>query len=207
MPVTRHSLILRIAQGGDSVSWEEFFSTYRPFLHNVVRRRGVNEHDACDIVQDVFVTLLRVLPQFEYRSERGRFRGWLKTIVQNIATDRLRRRRRLREVVMVDELESQKRIADDADGDGASRLQTLELALQQVKSMSSPTTWLCFQEHLLNGRTAAELGEEIGLSPGAIYVNASRTLSRIRAKCADFDADLVSAPRTSARLADRVGAV
>ncbi len=198
MPVTRDSLILRVAQGGDAVSWEEFFSIYRPFLHNVVRRWGVNEHDACDVVQDVFVTLLRVLPQFEYRSERGRFRGWLKTIVQNIAIDRLRRRGRLREVVIGDELEAEKRLADDDSWDDGYRLQTLEFALQQVKSTSSPTTWLCFEEHLLKGRKAAEVSDDIGLSPGAIYVNASRTLSRIRAKCAEFDADLVSGPRASA---------
>ncbi len=199
MPVTRDSLILRIAHGGDAVSWEEFFSIYRPFLHNVVRRWGVNEHDACDVVQDVFVTLLRVLPQFEYRSERGRFRGWLKTVVQNIAIDRLRRRGRLREVAIGDELETHELFQDDEDRDDAVRRQTLQSALQQVKATSSPTTWLCFEEHLLKGRTAAEVSADTGLSPGAIYVNASRTLSRVRTKCAEFDAGLAGPPRTSAR--------
>ena len=197
MPVTRDSLILRIAHGGDAVSWEEFVSIYRPFLHNVVRRRGVSEHDACDVVQDVFVTLLRVLPQFEYCSERGRFRGWLKTIVQNIAIDRLRRRGRLREVVIGDDLEAHELFRDDEDRDDACRRQTLQAALQQVKSTSSPTTWLCFEEHLLKGRKAADVSADIGLSPGAVYVNASRTLSRVRARCAAFDTGLTNAPRAS----------
>ncbi len=197
MPVTRDSLILRIAHGGDAVSWEEFVSIYRPFLHNVVRRRGVNEHDACDVVQDVFVTLLRVLPQFEYCAERGRFRGWLKTIVQNIAIDRLRRRSRLREVAIGDELEAYELFSNGEDWDETSRRQAMQSALQQVKSASSPATWQCFEEHFLKGRKAAEVSADIGLSTGAVYVNASRKLSRVRARCAKFDTRPTDTLRTS----------
>jgi len=201
MPATRDSLILRITQGGDSASWKEFYAIYRPFLHNVVRRWGVHEHDACDIVQDVFVTLLRTLPRFEYRSERGRFRGWLKTVVQHIAIDHLRRRGRKREVVLGADLPTMKLPADDRQWDDAYRRQVLQFALRQVRSRSSPATWSCFEEHILKERTAADVGEDLGLTSGAVYVNASRTLARIRAKCSEFDADLVNPARTSARRA------
>ncbi|MGD9854932.1 MAG: RNA polymerase sigma factor [Planctomycetaceae bacterium] len=199
MPVTRDSLILRISRGGDPASWEEFFAIYYPFLHNVVRRWGVDDHDACDIVQDVFVTLLRALPQFEFRPERGRFRGWLKTIVQNIAIDRLRRRGRLREVVIGEEPCAAELPASDDEWDAAYQEQVASFAIQQVRSTSAPATWRCFEEHFLKARPASDVAQEIGLSSGAVYMNASRTLSRIRAKCADYDADLVGAPRSLGR--------
>lgn len=193
MPVTRDSLILRITHGGDSVSWTEFNDIYRPFMHNVVRRYGVKEHDACDIVQDAFLTLVRRLPRFEYRSERGRFRGWLKTIVQNLVVDRSRRRGRRREVGMTDAHPVSRSCEVDQEGEAAHKRQILQAALQEVRATSSPATWQCFEEHCLNRRTAADVSEQLGLTCGAVYMNASRTLARVRAKCAESDSEFGSA--------------
>lgn len=191
MPVTRDSLILRISQGGDPVSWDEFVAIYRPFLHNVLRRRGIGDHDACDVVQDVFVTLLRTLPRFQYRAERGRFRGWLKTIVQNMAADRLRRRGCLREVAIPQDMQAGSTRPADDDWDRVYHAQIARSAMDEVRLRSTQTTWACFEGHVLNRRAAAEIAAELGLSCAAVYMNASRTLSRIRARCAAYEADLV----------------
>jgi hypothetical protein len=42
----------------------------------------LQDSDLADLVQDVFTTLVRVLPEFEYDSRKS-FRGWLKTILMN----------------------------------------------------------------------------------------------------------------------------
>jgi len=187
---TRDSLILRITQGGDHLSWEEFFAIYQPFVFSVVKRLGIRDQDASDIVQDVFVTLVRALPQFEFQSEKGRFRGWLKTIVRNSVIDWFRRRGRSREVSL-DALETQKVfLDDDLEWDAAYCTQVLRFAIERIKADSNSVTWYCFEEHLLQGRKAAEVGEDCGLTAGAVYANASRTLSRVRRKCAAFDSDL-----------------
>ncbi|MBX3437255.1 MAG: sigma-70 family RNA polymerase sigma factor [Planctomycetaceae bacterium] len=201
MPVTRNSLILRVAEGGDAMSWEEFVAIYQPFLHNVVRRTGMNDHDACDIVQDVFLMLLRTLPRFEYRSERGRFRGWLKTIVQNMVVDRLRRKGRSREIPIGDEAVVELAPRTDDAWNREYRLQVARFAQEQVQSSSAEVTWLCFEEHVLKRRTAAEVAAQLGLSCGAVYMNASRTLARIREKCAEFDADLINGREAADRRA------
>lgn len=192
MPITRDSLILRITQVGDTVSWREFHAIYGPYLHNLVRHWGLKEHDACDVVQDVFITLLRSLPGFRYRSQKGRFRGWLKTIAHRVVIDRLRRRGRMREVAIGREVIAKKLRPADEQVDHAYHSQVLQHAIRQVKSRSQPATWLCFEEHYLKARPAAEVGEELGLSSGAVYVNTSRTFERIRAICADFDCSLTS---------------
>ncbi len=188
--ITRDSLILKITQGGDPLSWEEFFAIYRPFLFGVVKRSGVQDQDASDIVQDVFVTLIRALPQFEYQSEKGRFRGWLKTLVRNTTIDWFRRRGRAREVPL-DEMRGTPDLpADDCEWDAAYRTQVVNVALQRLEAESQSTTWFCFDQHILKGRQASEVGSECGLAAGAVYVNASRTLARLRRKCAACDTDL-----------------
>lgn len=190
MAITRDSLILRITQGGDPLSWDEFFGLYQPFLTGMVKRWGIDDQDASDIVQDVFVTLIRSLPQFEYRSERGRFRSWLGTVVRNATVDWFRRRGQSREVSLNACQCPEDSGVDSCDWDEAYQEQVLHTALQSVQLESHPTTWYCFEGHILQGRRASEVGAECGLATNAVYVNSSRTLTRIRAKCEAFDADL-----------------
>ena len=47
---------------------------------------GLPEHEAADLVQDVFIRLLKQLPLFEYDRNRS-FRAWLKTVTLNRARD------------------------------------------------------------------------------------------------------------------------
>ncbi|MCA9075496.1 MAG: RNA polymerase sigma factor [Planctomycetaceae bacterium] len=196
MAITRNSLILRITQGGDPLSWEEFFELYQPMLFGMVKHWRIEDADASDIVQDVFVTLIRSLPQFEYQTEKGRFRSWLRTIVRNVTIDWFRRRGRSREVTLNECLCPEDPVADELEWDAAYCAQVLHTVMRIVQEESHPTTWFCFDEHILQGRRAAEVGDECGLATGAVYVNSSRTLARIRRKCASFDADLAFDPES-----------
>jgi hypothetical protein len=51
--------------------------------------------------------------------------------------------------------------------------------------------------HCLQQRPAAEVAHETGLTVNGVYINASRTLERIRRKCLQFDEDLDHAPAFS----------
>src|SRR5712671_1775018 len=89
---TRLSLIQRVRDKEDTDAWNEFFDVYRPLLTAYVRKRGVSEHDAADVVQDVFMRLVPALAQFEFDAERGRFRTWLWRVTHNALADWARRR-------------------------------------------------------------------------------------------------------------------
>lgn len=192
--ITRDSLILRITQGGDPLSWDEFFGLYQPFLTGMVKRWGIDDQDASDIVQDVFVTLIRSLPQFEYQSERGRFRSWLGTVVRNVTVDWFRRHGQSREVSLDACQCPAESCADECDWEEAYQEQVLLTALESVQQETHPTTWFCFDGHILQGRRASDVGAECGLAAGAVYANSSRTLARLRHKCEAFDADLAVGP-------------
>ncbi|MBM4091287.1 MAG: sigma-70 family RNA polymerase sigma factor, partial [Planctomycetes bacterium] len=94
MTPTRSTLLFRVSDPNDSQAWREFVQLYEPLLMSYVRSRGVSEHDARDVVQEVFATLVRKLPGFQLDRTRGRFRTWLWRITQNAVTDWARKRGR-----------------------------------------------------------------------------------------------------------------
>ena len=57
MTETRTSLLRRVRNPADSASWAEFVGLYEPLLMAYVRQRGLDEHDARDVVQSIFITL------------------------------------------------------------------------------------------------------------------------------------------------------
>lgn len=195
MVVTRTTLLLRVRDPADSESWREFVLLYEPLLLSFVRHRGLSEHDARDVVQDVFATLVRALPDFQLDRERGRFRTWLWRVTHNAMVDWSRRRGRraaaeeearkdaeAAEAPEVDELE--------AEWLAAHRRRVLEVVLKHVQSQSQERTWKCFELHILQGRSSAEVAGKLGITANSVYVNASRTLARVRQQCAEYDEDL-----------------
>lgn len=195
MVETRTTLLLRVRDPADSESWREFVLLYEPLLLNYVRRRGLAEHDARDVVQDIFATLVRVLPGFELDHQRGRFRTWLWRVTHNAVVDWSRRRGR--RAAAEEEARKEAEVAvgpDDADLEAewltAHRRRILEFAIQQVRSRSNERSWACFERHLLQGRSSAEVAEELGITANSVYVNASRVLARVRQQCAEYTEDL-----------------
>ena len=71
---TRVSVIVGACQR-DPQRWAEFDSIYRPMLFAFVRSRGLDDSDANDVVQDIFVKLLGKIET--YNREKYKFRTWL----------------------------------------------------------------------------------------------------------------------------------
>src|SRR5947207_15381474 len=82
MTKTPASLLERLRQPFEPEAWSRFVALYTPLIYSWARRVGLQEPDAADLVQDVFVTLLQVLPTFAY-DRRQSFRKWLRTVTLN----------------------------------------------------------------------------------------------------------------------------
>src|SRR5438874_1167415 len=82
MSTTPASLLERLRQPFEPEAWARFVSLYTPLIFSWARRVGLQEQDAADLVQEVFVTLLQVLPTFTYDRHRS-FRRWLRTVTLN----------------------------------------------------------------------------------------------------------------------------
>src|ERR1700722_3362463 len=89
MHTTSASLLQQIRVESRADSWERFVRLYTPLLLYWARRRGLQDTDAADLVQDVLIVLVRKLPEFQYQPGRS-FRGWLRTVLMNKWRDRRR---------------------------------------------------------------------------------------------------------------------
>lgn len=190
---THQSLLQRLAAGGDSGAWLEFTTRYRDLLVGFARRRGLQQADTDDLLQDLWLQLSRQLPEFRYDRDRGRFRGFLKTIAMRAIGKRLRRRDLAPLVADVAETDlAETDVADVAAEDAWEaewRQHHLRSAMACIQREFRATDVRAFQELTQRQRAPAELAAELGVSPAAIYQIKSRILARLRTCIAEQVAD------------------
>src|SRR5215212_11031011 len=82
-PLTRASLLVRIRDGHDQDAWQEFVKLYGPVVYGFARKRGLQDADAADLMQDVMRSVSAAIARLDYDRNQGTFRGWLFTISRN----------------------------------------------------------------------------------------------------------------------------
>src|SRR3974390_3328993 len=94
LPDPRPSLLVRLRNRDDREAWRQFVEIYAPLIYGLARKRGLQEADAADLMQEVFRAVSGAIQSFQYDRSRGSFRGWLYTLARNKLHDFLARRTR-----------------------------------------------------------------------------------------------------------------
>ncbi|MCX7700801.1 MAG: sigma-70 family RNA polymerase sigma factor [Gemmataceae bacterium] len=181
MYTTSISLLERLSQRSYSPeAWSDFVTLYTPLLHSWASRLGVPQSDVGDLVQEVFLILLRKLPEFRYiEGPCGSFRGWLRTVLVNKWRELNRRK-----ALPVDHISA----ANEATVDDwveefteqEYRQELMRQALLMMQQEFQPQTWQACWQHVILGRAANEVATELGTTAGAVRVASSRVLARLR---------------------------
>ena len=183
-PATRASLLVRLRDGDNTQAWHEFVHLYAPVIYRFGRKRGLQDADAADLMQDVLRSVSSSMPRLEYDPDRGSFRGWLFTVTRNKIFNFLDGRRR--RVQGSGDSRVQHALEQQADGDSVAdweagyRQALAAQAMQRVKREFQAATWDAFTQTSIDGRPPAEVAKKVGLSVGAVYVAKSRVISRLR---------------------------
>jgi RNA polymerase sigma-70 factor (ECF subfamily) len=187
MSETHSSLLRRVRDPKDAASWQEFVALYEPLLLSYVRSRGLNEHDARDVVQEILAGLVTSMPDFQFDRSRGRFRTWLWQVTQNALVNAARKKQRR---TAAETGWRQRNPTNENQPDEqwltSYRQRVLDFALEQVRGRTQPATWACFEQHILQGRASKDVAAALGVSANVVYVNASRVLARVREQCAEY---------------------
>jgi RNA polymerase sigma-70 factor, ECF subfamily len=170
---TPASLLDRLGKSHEADAWDRFVELYSPLLFHWAKQLGQQDSDAADLVQDVFLRLLRKLPDFQYDPQRS-FHCWLKTLFLNQHHERHRSRKAL-PVGDHTELPSPDPIDEFED-----RRFLTQQALRLIERDFSPVLWKAFQEYALAGRSAEEIARELGISRGTVYSVKSKVICRLR---------------------------
>jgi RNA polymerase sigma-70 factor (ECF subfamily) len=192
LPDTRATLLARLQNPADAEAWREFVRLYASVVYGFARRRGLQDADAADLMQEVLRSVAAYAGRLDYDPRRGRFRNWLFTVTRNkLYTFLDGQRRRERGGGGPD---AQERLEDvpaaedgDADWDKEYERQQFAWAAEQVRGEFTAPTWKAFWGTAVDGRGAQDVGRDLGLSPGAVYVAKSRVLARLRAKVQELD--------------------
>ncbi len=190
MPATtRLSLIARIRDPEDVESWADFVELYGPFIYAIARSRGLQDADACDLVQDVMREVSRSVSRFDPDPELGRFRGWLGVITRRMLARFFEKSRGqvngpggTANIVALANVPSMK---EEAVWEQERRRHMFRWAADRVRSEFAEATWRAFWLTAVEGLPARQAAEECGMTIGAVYIAKSRVVNRLRQRVAE----------------------
>jgi RNA polymerase sigma-70 factor (ECF subfamily) len=167
-------------------AWQRLVQLYGPLVYQWCRRSSLQADDAADVGQEVFVAVANSITGFRRDRPGDSFRGWLWQITRNKICDHFRQlkdhaqaeggsaaQRRFAEIA--DELPE---VVPEADSGSDAPLQ--QRALEVVQSTVEKHTWKAFWRFTIDGQTAAQVAEELGMSVPAVYVANHRVRRKLR---------------------------
>lgn len=188
---TRRSLLSAIKDPANRKAWDEFHKIYCSYIHCIARGSGLRRDEAEDVTSIVFAEIFQ--GKLKYDRTRGKFRSLLKTFVHRRAIDMLRKRRPHEERKI-------HRPSDDTGSTGTvTRIRDArtphdvkladqewdemlrQMALSAVQQQVSPTQFQIFSEHVLRGKSVAEVVSKLGVTPNQVYL-AKRRVGLLYAK-------------------------
>ncbi len=192
-PVTHPSLLVRLRDRSDEQAWCEFTEIYGPLAYQLAKRRGLQEADAQDLVQEVFRAVARAIETFDPDPARGSFRGWLSRIASNLIINifvaQRRHPRGSGETDMVRLMEEQpdESCEESALFEQEYRRSLLAWAAERVRPAFSHVAWQAFWQTSVEGKSPKVVAEDLGMSLGTVYQYKSRVVARIRREIEQVD--------------------
>lgn len=200
-PDTRESLIARIKDPADGTAWTEFLGIYRPVVYRLARKRGLQDADAQDVTQQVFLSIANAVERWQPGPDQPPFRAWLVTITRNAVNKALSRRKPdagTGSSSVAHLLQMQCATDVDEAFDLESRFAALQYATAQIRPEFSDMTWRLFWESVVLGKSIAEVAQESGRTVGAVYMARFKVLQRLKAKAREvsgiWDSSFGAAP-------------
>jgi RNA polymerase sigma-70 factor, ECF subfamily len=151
--------------------YREHGATVLSYVTRLVRDRYLAE----DVVQETMVRAWRHCEQFS--AEKGSVRGWLLKVAHNIAVDKIRMRE-CRPAEVAHSNASLALVADHADA------VLTGVAVREAVARLSPRHRAVVAEVYLNGCTAREAGERLGIPEGTVFSRLHYALRVLRRELA-----------------------
>jgi len=186
---TRPSLLLRLRDRGDREAWSTFDVLYRPLLYRYARQRGLGHDDAEDVTQACLESISDHIGRFDYDPRLGRFKAWLRTLVNNRVRNQFRRKRER----PVDPAALPAEPEDDATPDQAFEQVWLQEhlwhCLADLKRTVDPTTFAAFVAYVIEEQPAEEVCGRFNLQPNNLYTIKWRLTQKVAERMRELTDD------------------
>ncbi|MBX3395078.1 MAG: sigma-70 family RNA polymerase sigma factor [Phycisphaerae bacterium] len=182
MNTTRASLLIRIRNRQDSSAWQEFDTIYRPMLRRFATLSGANSTEAEDVVQHCMIAVHQHISTFEYDQTRGRFKGWLKTLVNNRIRNLFRDRRERAADSVEFKVLSDKGGSPEELFDKVWMDEHLRYALHQVRQEVEEKTFRAFKLYVIDEMPVDEICRLLDVNANQVHKAKYRITLRLGEK-------------------------
>ncbi|MHB8670658.1 MAG: RNA polymerase sigma factor [Acidimicrobiales bacterium] len=158
------------AKRGEQEAWERLYHLHARGLYGFLMMRLSDRDDAAEALSETFLRALEKVSSF--RGGAVSMRAWMFSIARNVATDRLRGRRRVHPVAdMEDGVDLLAAAADERLIAGQDQA-TLRMALTTLAPEDRELLWL----RVCEGLSSEETGRVLGKRPGTVRMQQLRAL-------------------------------
>lgn len=168
--------------------WREFYATYNDILTRFATKQRFRGDEIEDLMQDVWMEVIRHLPAFDYDQQRGGFRRWLYTIVRTRTLDRARRRKsrqNLRGQLLDFGYAAGAGASPDSDPseelDRAFRVEIVRVALERLQKRATDLEWQVFHRCRIRDQSSTEAAGELAISAESVRKALQRAHAKLRA--------------------------
>lgn len=179
-PSTCSSLLVQLRDAGDVAAWRTFVDLYTPLVYGYARRRGLQDADAQDVVQQLFIQVSQAIRGFDYDPARGRFRNWLGVLTARAVARHLRRVGQVPgmgiEETNFDLLEGE--VAPDWIDDFNG--QVCRVAMQRIQSEIDPFMWQVFEMTWVGEQDPREVAHAVQKPVAWVYKVKFKVLRRLK---------------------------
>ena len=200
--VTRKSLLEKV-HNGDEVSWQDFYTTYKPLILLCGGDCGLTPDEQEELVQKVMCEIFQkdIIGKFDpdyapedasfaYDPAKGRFRHYLRKIIRNHAIKIYHQRVK---GVSIDDEKFPVHILDSTDEQWENAWEEewqkhiLHQAMIELKNHVKSNTFAAFEMYAIQGRDAGEVAEFLNLSIGNVYVAKNHCIAKLKKIIADLE--------------------
>lgn len=179
--------LLQRLRTSEEAAWRRLVHLYGPLVRYWCARWGVSGADADDVTQEVFQAVATGLEGFRRDRPGDTFRGWLHGITRNKLLLHARRIDRQPQAAGGSDawLRWQELAARPNDPpveeDPAAEVDALyRRALELVRGEFEEQTWRAFWLYAVDGRAAADVAADLGVTSAAVRKAKSRVLRRLK---------------------------
>ena len=192
MITTNETLLQRVKNMDSHDAWKEFFDAYWGPIIRYCRKLGLSDAQAEEVLQETMVALMRIVPTFEYNSNKGRFRNFLLTIVHRKALACMRRVKRDSNEPWDEAIHAQINSTAPFETwvDGENEQHWKEAIRDEVvenlrnDSRVEASTWAIFEAYVLSHQDASQVAVQYGVKENSVYQIKNRLMRRIKAEVA-----------------------
>ncbi|MGA2799323.1 MAG: sigma-70 family RNA polymerase sigma factor [Thermoguttaceae bacterium] len=179
-------------------AWRRLVDLYGQVVYRWCRKSGLKAEDAADAVQEVFAAVSTHVADFRREKPCDSFTAWLSSITRNKICDHFRRisgraqaqggtraQDRMQEIAQPDPAATLENWPSAADLLEAEKILS-QRAVDLVRAEFEQRTWQAWWKTAIEGRPAADVAVEMGMSLAAVYKAKSRVLLRLRQELADL---------------------